>query len=256
MAKRNQAKKEVAKTETQLPAEMDSAWGGENLTKEDIIVPKILLMQGLSEMVADGDAKMGEFRNSLEKEVVLGSDKKPVEVIIFGSYKTVQIFIDGEYTKTETWTPAHTDLAWEEVLEGGGTIKRTTCQNYYCILPSEVADGEAFPFILTFKGMSFRGGQMIATRIQKMARFKKPSAAKVFAIKAIKTKNEKGTFFIMEGNPVRDSTIKEIKEAFGWHQTFMKANVKAHAEGEEETASAPQPQTQGNGNAQADVAGI
>ena len=103
--------------------------------------------------------------------------------------------------------------------------------------------------------MSFRGGQMIATHIQKMARFKKPSAAKVFAIKAIKTKNEKGTFFIMEGTPVRDSSVKEIKEAFGWHQTFMKANVKAHAEGEEETSAAPHPTTQGS-DLKADVAGI
>lgn len=254
MAKRNPAKKQVANTESQLPAEMNSAWGGENLTKEDIIIPKILLMQGLSEMVTEGDAKMGEFRNSMEKEVVLGSDKKPVEVIIFGSYKTVQIFIDGEYNKTESWTPAHAELPWEEILEGGGTVKRTTCQNYYCIIPSEVAKGEAFPFIITFKGMSFRGGQGIATHIQKLARFKKPSAAKVFAIKAVKTKNDKGTFFVMEGSPVRDASVKEIKEAFGWHQTFMKANVKAHAEGAEETSATPRPATQGN--EQANVAGI
>src|SRR3954471_23034774 len=63
------------------PVNMDD-WGMPKLTAQDVVLPKILAMQGMSKLVTDGVAVMGEFRDSLNN-VVLGDLKNPIEFIPF-----------------------------------------------------------------------------------------------------------------------------------------------------------------------------
>jgi hypothetical protein len=70
--------------------------------------------------------------------------------------------------------------------------------------------------------------------------FKKPSAAKVFAISCVKTKNDKGTFFVLDTNVLRDSTNAELNAAYEWHLALGTAEAKVH---EEEARISPDSDT-------------
>lgn len=232
MAKK-QKQEVVEKEEAGLPAEMSGTWGGEGLDSGDIIVPRILLMQPMSELVTGGDAKIGEFRDSMDKSRVLGNEKTPLEVIIFGSFKTWVEFIDGEFDKIYNCTRENADLPLEQTTETG-LVTRDRVINYQCLLPGDVEKGEAFPYVLSCRRTSYKAGKQIATIVKKLAMFKKPSAAKVIQVMSVKTKNDKGTFFVLEACSGRDATAKEMKAAWEWHQVLARSQFKVHDDVEDD----------------------
>ena len=230
MAKKVEEKKEVVKKEETTAAltvgASDGAWGSEDIGSDDITIPKILLMQPMSELVTDGIAKIGEFRSSLEKDKKLGDAETPLEVITFGSFKTWIEFKDGEYLATKKFTPENAELPLEEVAEDGAIITRDKVLNFYCLVPKDVTNNEAFPFVLSCRRTSYNAGKTIATHIKKLQMFKKPSAAKVFTLKSNKETNDKGTFFTIQVDVGRDSTKTELETAYEWYKLLAKSKVK------------------------------
>lgn len=204
----------------------DQAWGAENVTSEQIIIPKIMLMQPMSELVTEGIARIGEFRSSLEKDKCLGSDKSPVEVIIFGSFNTWNVFIDNEYATSVPITVDNVHSPREEVGPNGEKITRSRVLNFYCLLPKDIKSGEAFPFVLSCKGTSEKAGRTLSTHFMKLKMFKKPTAAWVFGVKSVKETNDKGTFFVMDVEKLRDSTPEEVAAAYDWYTVLQKSAVK------------------------------
>lgn len=202
------------------------AWGSEEISNEDIVIPKILLMQPMSELVTDGVARIGEYRDSLNTERVLGSDKVPVELIIFGTFKTWIEFKDGEYLATKRWEPSNADLAKEEIMEDGSVLSRDKVLNFYCLVPKDIAGGEPFPFVLACRRTSALAGRELNTHIKKLSMFKKPSAAKVFALTSYKETNDKGTFFVSTVKVLRDSTNEEQAAAYEWYKALAKSKVR------------------------------
>ena len=79
MASKEVVKKE--KNELANPIKMDE-WGGSPITSQDIILPRILMMQPMSDMVTEGNAAFGEFRESLNG-TKLGDFKNPIEIVPF-----------------------------------------------------------------------------------------------------------------------------------------------------------------------------
>ncbi len=222
------AKKKVKKNLPQVKSEHAGAlaefegqtWGGEGIDNSDILVPKIWLMQPMSDLVTDQKAVIGEFRDSLNKDRVLGTVDKPVELIVFGSFKTIIEFKDKEYVRTIPWSAEAAGLPIEDVAPDNTVIHRDHVLNYYVILPEDVKSGEVFPYVLSCKRTSRPAGKKIATQIKKLAMFKKPSAAKVLALSSYLDSNEKGKFFVMDIDVVRDSTVEEVKAAYEWHQAL------------------------------------
>lgn len=210
-----------------IGADVDGAWGGEDISNTDIIIPKILLMQPMSELVTDGIAKIGEFRDSLNTARVLGDEKAPVEVVVFGTFRTWMTFKDGEYLNTIARDASNEALPREEIEEGSGAaITRTQILNAYCLMPKDIASGEAFPFVLSFKSTSYTAGKALMTHIKKLQMFKKPSAAKVFLVSCHKETNDKGTFFVPDIAVLRDSTEAEMAQAYEWYKLIARSKVK------------------------------
>lgn len=227
------SKKELTTKETNLPAAPMSAWGAENITSDDITVPVILLMQPLSQYVTDGVAKPGTMIDSLSKEKVLGDEKKAVEVIIFGSFKTWREEHDGKYKRTIPWGPDNASFPWEEELEDGTVVERDLVQNFYVLTTEDIAKGEAFPYVVKFKGMSMQAAKQLGTHLKKLQTLNKPSASKVFSLKTRKDSNDKGTFWVFEPVVLRDSTDVEMATAYTWYKTLQSASVKVHDEDEQ-----------------------
>ena len=75
MAKKK--KQELAKREeTEAPAYIDKGEEGlENMTGEDLIIPRLVIMQAMSPAVEEGEHQKGEVINSLTDEVWIGIDE-------------------------------------------------------------------------------------------------------------------------------------------------------------------------------------
>jgi len=225
-------------------AEMEKAgaFGAENIDNEDILLPKILLMQATSVMVHDGIATAGEFRDSLNKDRKLGNAKSPVEFITFGSYKSWMELKNGEYHQMIAYDHKTADLQREEQI-GDDLFERKLVRNYYCVLVEDIKAGEAFPYVISAKGMSGYAGRTLATHMKMLQATNKPTAAKVFKLSCHSDKNDKGSFHVMDIEKGRDSTQKELLTAFHWYKALGTANVKVDDAEEKAVPATSQSET-------------
>ena len=91
------------------------AWGaGESIDKQDNLIPKINLLQPLSELVQENKAKQGEFVENVNHKV-LGTE---VTFLAFSHYNTLQIWENSKWKKTVSWLPEHADLPYEGLVNG------------------------------------------------------------------------------------------------------------------------------------------
>ena len=217
--------KEVTKKEsTEVSTEaMDmGAWGNREVSAKDIIVPKVLLMQGLSEAVSDEKAKLGDFLYSLDDEVLGGIDK-PINFIPFHYERIWIVKHDGEFHHIEPVTAANENMPWEE-LQGNVQVQNIYCINVYAMLESDLS----LPVIIPFKSTSLKAGKKVVTQMD----FKNKAAglippAKAMELSATKVKNDKGTYAVLDAKEVRSSSKEEVASAFQWYQAVNAGNVKA-----------------------------
>ncbi len=213
----------VAPVEDQLPSSLigEGGFEEEQIDNEDLSLPTIRLTQALSKLVQDGIAKQGEFRHSFDKERVLGDSKTPLEIIPFGKFKVWVIRKNKQFDSIVPVTPENIDWEWEELDSEENVIKREKWFNVYCLIPSEVKQGAAFPAVLSFKGKSYKAVKTFATIVKKLQGFKQPMASRVFKIHCEQDKNEHGTFYkISDVEMGRKTTTQEIKAALDWHKSL------------------------------------
>lgn len=204
---------------TRPPVDMD-IWGMPKLTAQDVVLPKILAMQGMSKLVTDGLAVMGEFRDSLNN-VVLGDLKNPIEFIPFHLEK-VFVVMEEEKEKyrfhhQEPITPENEKHAFEDKGEKGAKQKWYRTINVYALLPKDVKDGAALPFVISFRSTSANAGRKVATTMYlKNVKAGKTPAAMVLELSGTRRENDKGKFIVMDAVEKRASTEAEVQACFEW----------------------------------------
>jgi hypothetical protein len=216
-------------------------WGVGELTSKDIIIPKILVMQGLSKLVTNGDAKMGEFRDSLNGTVLGSAEKDHLEFIPFYMQKVWVIFEEKngamKFAKQVPIDASNENWDIEETI-AGVKIRRDRCMNFYCLLPQDVDQGGALPYILSFRRTSLRTGQKIATQMfLKNVKAGKTPASAVMSLSGTKQTNDKGTFVVTDAVYKRESKAGEIAEAFAWVKTIKEGGTRADTSDLETEAS-------------------
>lgn len=220
-----------------LPAIPVNDWGSEGISNSDILISKLLLMQGLSEKVSDGEASVGQIRDSVNNTLLGGfvkpKEMQPVQMICFSSFKTWVIFekrgvgsdAKDEYVGTVPFSPENEGWAISEIVNGV-EVRRDKCLNFYVLLPSEIEEGVAFPYLVSFRRTSSYAGKKLATIAAKLKLFKKPLSSKVIELKVAAEENDKGKFFVFDVADGRAATPKEIQTAYEWYQTLKVATVK------------------------------
>lgn len=216
-------------------------WGVGELTSKDIIIPKILPMQGLSKLVTDGKAVMGEFRDSLNGTLLGNAEKAPLEFVPFYMEKVWVIFEEKagtmKFSKQVPIDPSNENWEIEEVI-AGVKIRRDRCMNFYVLLPSDVAQGGAIPYILSFRRTSLRAGQKLATQMfLKNIKAGKTPASVAMQLSGTRTTNDKGTFIVLDATEKRASSDEEVKEAFGWVKAIREGKTKVDTSDLEAEAS-------------------
>ena len=232
---------EMTTTETNTPAAYDlDAFGSGPLATDDIVIPKVLIMQGLSKQVADGKAKLGDLVDSLSGEVIGNIEDAPLEFVPFHLEK---VWIVSEkkgnryfFSHIEPVTAINENKKWEEVVDGK-EMKNEKSFNFYAILPSD----PSIPYVIQFKSTSLKAGKELATQmfVKNRAAGKVPPA-KVMALAGTKVSNDKGTFAVTKTNIVRDSEAGEIGTCLEWYTTIKGGAAKVHDDSA--PASSEQPQ--------------
>lgn len=227
-----------------IPEELAGDWGAEEVTSDDVIIPKLLLMHGQSELVQDDKASQGEIIRSTD-HVKLAPKGGTVEVIPFMMYKTWinKEFEDGRYVwrGEEPLTPANSDLPWEYTGEGGSQWRRDRAYNYYALVVKDLAEGRfQLPIRLQFQRTSHKAGKQIANWFSECKMEKKPPALKHWNIGAELIKGEKHNYFIFKVDMGGDTTMEELQTCHKWYMEVSKnrENYKDHNVQEEATVEA------------------
>lgn len=233
--------------------------GGEEILSSAIVIPRLLLMQGLSDFVTDGKAVMGELirANNVEK---LGGPDKPIDFIplTFKNFWTVREKVGAKYEwrGKEPMTASNQDLPWE--YEDKGTQwKRVKTLDLFALLVHDLegekaelakaAKGEMpdpdkalLPILISFQSYSFgSGGKAIHTHFAKAKKFNVPGFVSVMRLKARKDKNDKGTFYILDVETVGKTPPVDLKTCEYWYSQVAQNNVIVEGEdGDEPEATA------------------
>lgn len=226
-------KNEVAQaTSTEVSTAQDFDWGSNEASSSDIVIPKIQLMQGMSKKVLAGQARLGDFLDSVTGEV-LGNAEKPVEVTPFHMEKFFVVQkevrlnngkIKFEYSHIEKIGPHNENSPWEFEVEGV-KHKRVYTRNFYVLI-----EGKVLPYVIGFSSTSAKAGKELATEMYvKNTMMKKAPAATKIAIGCDVVSNDDGTYAVKKIKPVRPSSPDEIALAFQWFQTVRKEETKVDA---------------------------
>lgn len=217
-----------------LPQEAMDDWGGSvELSAKDIVIPKIWTMQGLSDFVTEGKAKLGEYVNSVTGEVLSDYKKGDLEFIPFHMNKLWYVFEDGEFKESIALTSANEDLPFEE---DNGLIKitRSKVYQFFVLLTSELEGGSAIPYVIQFTRTSLQAGKVLATQMymqNKMAGL--PPAGMAFTLSGVLEKNDKGSFIVNKVQKSRQAMPEELELAYSWFKTVRTdKNIKIDQEAE------------------------
>lgn len=221
------------------PSENDMDWGLDAVDSRDIVIPKLLIMQSTSSLVADEKAQFGDLVNSVSGEV-LGScrekDNKPVKFICIKEDK-IWVVLEKvgekfEFRRNEERTTASekAPLEWEE---NGAQWRRDRTLNYFILLERDLGSAMPFPYVLSFRRTSFGAGKVLSTHllnckaaIMKAKEQGQPITAgmtppgAIFELTGKKTTNEKGTYYVLQTNKVADTSQANVAKAAEWIKTL------------------------------------
>ena len=199
---------------------------GDNVDNEDIIVPKIMLAQQLSEAVKEKACHAGDFINSVEKNI-LAKAGETLDIIVMQNYKVWRVFETiknkKEYVETIDYQ-GNEDLAIDEEVNGK-IIHRDKVLGFYVLLVSEIKEGLAFPYIVDFTRSSARAGKQLQTYFAKLRSVGIPSFGKVFTLSS-KYIQDEHDYYVKEVSAGRNITTEELTAVKLWLDNIAKNRSK------------------------------
>lgn len=226
----NAAKKQdvaVKDTNTAVSTDVNASWGTEGLGKQDLLIPKILMAQGMSEKVKQKKLAEGDLYDSVSGDK-LGDEKTPVEVIPISSFKTWTVLNKKrgknkpDFVKIVPVDATNQELPREqEESDGSITINNYTL-NFNVLLVKEIQEGGALPHVVSFQRTSLKTGKALANQVAKLGMMKQPAAAQTAQLGAQMVTNDQGTFLVFTVSKGRNSTKDEITEAKQWYDILSK----------------------------------
>lgn len=207
--------------------------------QSDILIPQVLLMQGLSDFVAERIAVMGDIVRSTTAEK-LGDDKNPIEFIPLALtndwMESERVGEKYEFRSRYARTAKNELLNWE-FTKNGGAWKRTKVINCFALLTKDidayVQEIETFqktgeipdlnktllPVVISFRSKSFKAGRAVATHFTKaasMAAFGAKAHGFSLILGCYPDKNNKGNYFVFDIRPGKKISGISYTEAEKW----------------------------------------
>ncbi len=210
-----------------------------NIDRKDLLIPKLLTMQGLSKLVAAEKATMGDIVNSVTGEV-LGGKSKPVNVIPLKIFKTwVRYKIQGGspmYIGTEPFTPENANRPWEESVDGG-KIRNDQALNFYVMLEEDMKKPFALPFVLSFRRTSYRNGRKLVNHFAQAEAIHQEAFGGTVELRTEKQQNDQGIFYVFDVGATKATNPEYAAKCELWMKTLAEAKVTIDDSDEEEKVS-------------------
>lgn len=210
--------------------------GGQIVTSNDIVIPKILPLNFMSEKVKNKEGEYGEFRDTMANNK-FGDLNTPFEFIPFFMEKKWYEFEivtnkagarKREFARVVTIQdnaskPGYNDdLPYSE--EG---IERDRVMDFYVLIPSEVEKGVSMPYVLSFRRTSLRAGKKLASQMfLANARAGKVPAAVAMKLSGKTVQNDDGEYVVMDVAASREAKAEEIQEALRWLKLVRAGQTK------------------------------
>lgn len=248
------SKQLATKEETGLSIANIGSFGVENVLSSDLRIPKILLMQAMSDLVSERKAVAGDFVESFEGKK-LGDDKAPVKIIPFyiTNTWTIKKEVNGkmEFEKIEDRGGADTRREYETI--GSDGVKRTNHRtlNVFCLIKGGNLN---VPYMLSLQNASFKkGAQPLLNKVQLLKTENKAPAHVVFELGVETEENDKGRWFstsitASKGTDGKDipTSIEELTAAYNQYKAIsgaIEAGAKVDmSDVEEEAPAKAEPQ--------------
>lgn len=211
----------------------------------DILIPRILLMQGLSPYVVERKAQQGDIMRSVSAEK-LGDPTKPITFIPLKQTTswviTEEVKGKFEFRGIEPRNSTNDDLEWTFV-KNGNNWKRTKAIGVFALLPSDIEGfaaelkrveetGEApdlektlMPVFISFQSTSFTAGKVVSTFFTKAQSMKSPPYKYFLPLSCELDKNDKGSFYIWKVGGSKPLSGALVGEAAKWYEILNTAKV-------------------------------
>lgn len=199
-------------TKNELMMAPEGAWGTEGVLSNDLILPRLMLMQALSKFVSDDNvgAKAGEIRDSVEGKL-LGNTKSPAKIIPFFSTTTwvVNKEVNGKFEFHKIESRREGERREYEVIVEGTRYRNSACINLYCLSYDDVKTGMVTPYEVNLKSFSFKyAGRSFTQLASKLKGNNKSLASAVFELGVKKEENDKGSFYAYTMSLAKDADGK------------------------------------------------
>jgi hypothetical protein len=204
---------QIQKTKKQeLSTAIDFSFGAENILTQDIRLPKILLMQQMSDFVGEKKAQAGDLVESFEVRK-LGDDKSPVQVIpfYFTNTWTVKQKEGNKFVFLRSEPREGTDIQREfEQETSEGTIRNYRTLNVFCLLKG---GNSTVPFLISFTSTSFSSAaQPFLNKAQLLRAEGKAPAHILYNIgsKYVDDKDSGNKYYVFTCEAAKDKDGKDI----------------------------------------------
>lgn len=217
----------------------------EDVDSRDLMLSKILAMQGLSKLVQNEQANLGDLRDHVTGKL-LAKKEQPLEVIAFQPFKTWTVFEDikGKEQFHAIVPFDSSNSQWErQATIDKRTYVRYQTMNYYTLCPEEIKKGDARPRVLSLRSTNYKTGRKIETTRAFLKKMGVSLPFKTLELFTQKQENDKGTWFIIdvrEGRKTEDVELDAVKE---WVEVIQASRVivdNSDLEHGEDMPSAPQ----------------
>ncbi len=250
MAKQEQTKEIVTKKATPPPAVYQERKSV--VDSSDIVVPRLLLAQGISAAVAEGNAKMGDIRNSLTG-VVLGGPTQAVTFIPITLKKYWKRFekVNGknQYRGVEPYTAQNANRPLQEEMASQMNPQQKSMWEFdltidvYGFTEEDAQDPVALPTAISFSRTSYKAGQQVNTLLASVEAVEMPYYTYMMSVSCAKKQNDKGIFYTfsvqpkMENNKMKTTPKEYFAKIKRWSKILTDKTRNITVDESEEDAS-------------------
>lgn len=177
----------------------------QELFKNDILIPKVWLVQAMSDLRKQKKADEGQFVDSLSGEVLADLDEE-LKFVVLKTFKRIQTFklvqegskVKKEFVSSEIMVLGKNhNLPYQETIDGEDIIRRQVI-SAYVLIERDAVQGINKPYIIDFAASSKYGGRKLVSDIKTLQAKGLPAFVAYFTMKAFEENFEDGSAFVKD----------------------------------------------------------
>lgn len=220
-------KKEVTVQESKTittPVDMNE-WGDVVVESKDLMLPRLMLQQAVSDMVKERLAKDGDYFNTLTNEIQSVDGKIKVLPFYVRQYFRIEKY-NGRKFEFDSIVPYDGKPRPFEEMIGADKFKNLHVYEYFCL-----TEEGGLPVSLGFKSTSHKTGKRLFNMMYiANKQLNKPPANNWIELGSTTQEKEGDKYKVIDYKTDRVATKEELTECLTWIKTIKETNVAIQEE--------------------------